>query len=156
MNNYIVTNLGFVKSVTFNKETLKHVIEYTDKLRYAQPYKTKNANNAMKKHGISGFIYKPFEAEPVRNMYEVKLRTNWHILGTKNHSIKEWMVERAMMVNETDVAFLSNGKLNSSKLFSLEEAKLRALELNQAMLNELQEKVNGQKNEIEQIKNSTD
>lgn len=88
MNNYIVTSFGFVKSIVFNKETLKHEIEYTDKLRYAQPYKTKGAKLVMSKHDIVGFIYNPHAEEPIRNMYEVKqINHNW--FDDVNHSVSE-------------------------------------------------------------------
>jgi hypothetical protein len=144
MNNYIVTNFGFVKSVTFDKITLQHTIEYTDKLRYAQTFNNKGARAFMEKHDIIGFIYNPYAEEPVRNMYEVKKRHRYEFEECLD-KVEEWQPVKAIMVSESDANFLQSRKLAGRNLMTLGEAQALAIELNTRMLEELQAKVQKQK-----------
>jgi hypothetical protein len=137
MNNYIVTNFGFIKNILFNKESLTTEIEYTDKLRYAKPFNSKTAKELMVKHDIIGFMYNPYAEEPVRNMYEVKRKYN-NSFEEKN-GIQEWVVVRAIMINESDANFLQSRKLKSRDLMTFEQATAKAIELNTVMLEELNE-----------------
>ena len=144
MNNYIVTSLGFVKSVTFEKQILKHVVEYTQHIRYAMPMKKKGANQLMQKHNIVGFVYNPYAEEPIRSLYEVKRDSESYWDDANKEAIKEWKVKKAFMINECDANFLQSRKLSSRELLTFEEATQKAIKLNQAMLEELQKKLNDQ------------
>ena len=146
MNNYIVTNFGFVKCVTFNKETFTHTVEYTDKLRCAQAYTSKSARGVMEKHDLIGFIYNPYAQEAVRDMYEVKKKSRYGFMDEeeKAEMIDEWQVVKAFMVNETDANFLQSRKLAGRDLLTLEQAQAKAIELNTAMLVELDKKLKKQ------------
>jgi hypothetical protein len=67
MNNcYITTSFGFIKDIVLDKTTYTHVIEYTDKLRYARAFNAKGAKSLIAKHDIVGFIYNPYAQEAVR------------------------------------------------------------------------------------------
>ncbi len=147
MNHFIVTNQGFVKSISFDIETKCHTIEYTDKLRYAQAFHTKNAKMIMAKHNLSGFIYSPYAQEPVRDMYEVK-RISHYSYEEDNDLIEEWEVRKAIMVSESDANFLQSRKLAGRNLMTLEEAQAKALKLNVAMLTELHNKIDKLKSEM--------
>lgn len=146
-NNYIVTNFGFIKNVVFNRKTLTNDIEYTDKLRYAKTYKTKGAKALMEKHDIIGFIYSPYQEEPIRNLYEVKKRQSWSVLENHSELVEEWQVVKAFMINESDANFLQARQLKSRDFLTLEQAQAKAIELNTAMLKELNEKLNKQMHE---------
>lgn len=139
MNSYIVTNFGFVKLISFDRESQSHKIEYTDKLRYAMTFKTNAAKAFMEKHDIIGFIYNPYAEEPVRNMYEVKMDESFS--WENKDCISEWKPVKALMVNESDANFLHARKLSSHNLMSLEEAQAKAIDLNTAMLKELNKKI---------------
>jgi len=143
MKNYICTADGFVKSMGYDQGIGKFVIEYTDKLRYAKTYNTKAAQSAMATHDIKGFVYKPYEEEPIRDMYVVKKR---HTYGFErdyenDNNVEEWMVVKAMMANESDVKFLMSKKLEKQDMMTFEDAKVKALELNSQLLNDLTNKI---------------
>lgn len=145
MNNFIVTAQGFVKSISFDKETKTYVIEYTRHIRNAQLYKTKGADITMKKHGIVGFIYNPYKEEPIRNMYEVRKTHRNFYDDNYNDAIQEWEAVKAIMVSDTDAGWLQSRKSKAKDLLTLEEAEAKALELNTAMLKELEAKISKQK-----------
>lgn len=139
MNNFIATSFGFIKCVRYDKN-LGNVIEYTPHLRYAQTFKAGGAKAFMERHDIVGFLYNPYEQEPVRGMYEVKKAGfNWD--GDDKDSIKEWKVVKAIMVSESDANWLQSKKLAGRDLLTLEEATQKAIKLNEEMLAELQQKV---------------
>jgi len=143
MKNYICTGKGFVKSSSFDKESLKILIEYTDKVRHAQNFNTKAAISFMEKHNIEGFVWRPYAQEPLRDMYVVKQRNNYGFdSGEDNDMVEEWKVEKAFMRNESDIAFLMSKSMAKEKLLTFDEAKAKALELNMEMINELNDKLN--------------
>lgn len=144
-NNYIVTNFGFVKCIAIEGQgmEIKHVVQYTDKLRYAQLLSAKVAKKIMERHDIIGFLYNPYAEEPVRNMYEVKKRTNY--FEETEQAINEWQPVKAFMISESDANFLQSRKLNGRDLMTLGEAQAKAIELNTKMLEELQAKLQKQK-----------
>lgn len=142
MKNYICTGKGFVKSAGFIEDKQEFVIEYTDKLRYAQKFNTKGATKFMENHEILGFVYKPHEEEAIRSLYLVE--KNCHHNGRyfqEENPIEEWVVRKAVMANESDVKFLLSGKLVQENLMSFEEAKTKALELNLEAIVKFQEKI---------------
>ena len=140
MKNYICTSEGFLKSAGFSQEKQDFVIEYTDKIREAREFNTKAALKFMENHGIKGFVWKPYEEDPIRNMYVVKkIRMAWK--EEEDEKIQEWQPVKAMMESESDVAFLISKKLKQEGMMTFEEAKAEALRLNMEMLNDLNEKI---------------
>lgn len=148
MNNYIVTSFGFIKGISFNKETYVHTIEYTDRIRNAKEFTGKAAKVFMEKHDVIGFIYNPYSEEPLRNMYEVKRQPpRWYDTDSTNE-VMEWKAVKAMMAHDTDVSFLNTRKSNRDHLMTLEEAERKALELNQDLAQRLTEKINNLKKSL--------
>ena len=149
MKNYICTAKGFVQGVRFDTDSLKHEILYTDKIRYAQQFKSGAATTFMKRHEIEGFVWKPYKEEPIRNMYVVKRYKHY---GVENHEgdVEEWKVEKAIMANESDVKFLRSQKLEKQDMMTFEAAKAKAVELNTTMLIELNEKIKELTNKTEE------
>ena len=143
MNIFIGTSFGFIKGVKFDREN-GNTIEYTPHLRYAQTFKSGGARAFMRKHDIVGFLYNPYAQEAVRDMYEVK-KDGFSWDDNDKDGIKEWKVQRAIMVNENDANWLQSKKLAGRDLLSLEEAQAKALKLNHIMLGELVLKINKQK-----------
>jgi hypothetical protein len=94
----------------------------------------------MKNHDINGFLYNPYAEEPVRNMYEVK-KQEYYSFEENKDCIQEWKPVKAVMVNENDAEFLHTRKLKSQNLLTLEQAQAKAIELNIAMMRELNEKI---------------
>ena len=139
MKNYISTAKGFIKSVSFNEENQGFEIHYTDKVRYAQTFKTGGATTFMEKHGIEGFVWKPYEEEAIRNMYVVKRHKYY---GFEEH-------KKAVMINESDVKFLMCKKLVKQDLLTFEAAKAKALRLNLELLDELNTKISELTEQIE-------
>ena len=140
MKNFICTGKGFIKSSGFSQEKLKLVIDYTDKIRNAQTFSTKNALNFLRIHNIIGFVWKPYEQEPIRDMYVVEKRCDYFNNEPKD-SVMEWIVEKAFMVHESDINFLMSKKLQSEDMMTFEEAKIKATKLNQEMMKELNDKI---------------
>jgi len=142
MKNYICTAEGFIKSMEYSQESQGMVIEYTDKLRYAQTFNTKGALNFMERHNIKGFVYKPYEEEPIRNMYVVKKAYRYGFeREKKDNNVEEWIVQKAIMANESDVKFLMSKKLVQEDMMTFEEAKAKALELNTQLMSDLINKI---------------
>ena len=143
MKNYICTGKGFIKSADFNGETQNFEIQYTDKINNAQAFNTKAGNKFIENHNIDGFIWKPYEETPIRSMYVVRKRDtyNYNIEKPNDDVVFEWMVEKGIMRNESDVKFLLAKESTNQDLMSYEEAKVKALALNMEMFNELNEKI---------------
>jgi hypothetical protein len=146
---FIATAKGFVKGVNFNPETYVHTIEYTDRVRYALAFGTKQAGVFMKKYNLEGFFYNPYQQSPVRNMYSVKKRSDYSIMNERENLSQEYYIEKAVMVHDTDISFLNSGKLKATDLMCFEEAKAKVLELNTNMLLELSNKIKKQVNLVE-------
>ncbi len=132
MNNYITTAKGFIKSIIFNKETLKYNIEYTTKIREAQRYKTTTALAILKNHKIEGFIYNPWKEEPIRDMYEVVIKKDYSFRSNKEPEY--YIYQKAKMCNETDAKYLEKQHLVINKLYTLEQAQEKVNELNKEIL----------------------
>ena len=143
MNIFIGTGFGFIKGVKFDKVNGSTEIEYTPHLRYAQTFKANGAKAFMRKHDIVGFLFNPYAQEAVRDMYEVK-KDGFSWNDNDKNAIKEWKVQRAIMVNENDANWLQSKKLAGRDLLTFEEATQKAIDLNQAMLAELQQKLDYQ------------
>jgi hypothetical protein len=140
-----------VKGKRFDDNLMETVIDYTEKAREAQAFQSNSGTEFMKRHGIEGFIWKPFAEEPIRNMYDVKkVRMAWK--EEKDEKIEEWQPTKLTMCSDSDVGFLRSGKLNSEKAMTFEEAKAEALRLNTEMLGELMEKIHKLKTETENDK----
>lgn len=148
--NYICTAEGFIKGKSFDDLNKEIVIEYTDKVKEAQNFGTKSATEFMERHAIKGFVWKPYEQAAIRNMYVVE--KNCHYDGRyhqEENSIEEWVVNKAIMRNESDVAFLTTKKLAQDNLLTFDEAKARALELNTEAISKYMEKLEELKNQTE-------
>lgn len=140
MKNYICTSEGFIKSSGYSQEKQDFVIEYTDKVRNAQPFNTKAATKFMENHGIKGFIWKPYEQEAIRDMYVVrKIRMAWK--EEKDEVVEEWKIEKAFMAHESDINFLTSKSLQAQNMMTFDEAKAEALRLNMEMMRELNDKI---------------
>ena len=140
MKNFICTSEGFVKSAGFSEAKQDFVIVYTEKVRDAQKFNTQAASKFMERHNIKGFVWKPYEQEAIRNMYEVKkLRMAWK--EEKDKVIEEWQPVKAFMASESDINFLTSKKLNSEDMMTFDEAKAEALRLNLEMMDELKHKI---------------
>lgn len=139
--NYIATAKGFVKSIRFNGKLLETEIIYVNKIRFAKVFSTKTANIVMNKHNIEGFIYKPYEQEVVRDMFVVKKRRTYGFDNDKENNVEEWMVEKAFMCKESDIAFLTSKSIAAQDVMIFEKAKTQAIELNLEMLDELNSKL---------------
>jgi len=140
MKNYICTAKGFVQGKRFDPDSLKTEVLYTDKVRYAQAFKTAGATKFMENHDIEGFIWKPYEQEAILDMYEVKkIRMAWK--EKKDEVIEEWQPVKAFMASESDINFLTSKKLNSEGMMTFDEAKAEALRLNLEMMDELKHKI---------------
>ena len=143
---FITTSKGFVKGAIFNKETKETTVEYVDRLRYAQAFSAKPAVAFLKKHNIEGFLYNPFEQEPVRDMYKVVKRSEYSIMNERDNLTQEYYVQKAIMENDTDISFLLSGKRKAVDLMTFEEARDKAIELNSKMILELTNKLKLQVN----------
>ena len=156
MKNYICTSNGFVKgSKRIVPDSGEMVgswteVEYTDKVREAQAFNTKAANKYMENHDIKGFIWKPHAQEPVRNMYTVRKRTNYHL--EDDEDALGWIPEKLTMTSDSDIGFLMSGKLKAEEAMTFEEAKAEALRLNMVMMDELKEKISEISNAKEPVK----
>jgi len=141
--NYICTAKGFFKSKNFNTETLVTTLEFTDKVREAQPFNTSTAVKFMENHEIEGFIWKPYEQEPVRDSYTVRREGNGYgcDFHTKDSTINEWKPVRLHMVHDSDASFLTTHKIKADEALTYEEAKAKAVQLNLDMIRELNDKV---------------
>jgi hypothetical protein len=141
---FIATSKGFVKGTTFNPETYVTTIEYTDRVRYALAFGTKQAGIFMKKYNLEGFFYNPYEQSPVRDMYRVVKRSDYSITNERDNLSQEYYIQKAVMVHDTDISFLCSGKLQANDLLTFEEAKAKVLELNTKMFVELDKKIRKQ------------
>ena len=149
MKNYICTAKGFVMGKRFDPDTLETEVLYTEKVRDAQVFNTKAALKFMENRNIEGFVWKPYEQEAVRHMYEVKrIRMAWK--EDKDEKIEEWQPVKAIMRSESDIAFLSNGNASVEGLMTFDEAKAEALRRNIEMISELNEKINELTTKIEE------
>lgn len=141
MNSFIVTSKGFVKDSKFNKEKLEVEVFYTDKLRFAQGFNSSTAKSFMEKHKIEGFVYKPWEDEPLRDLYKVVKRNGYSFDEERNGEVLEYVVSK-VWDSESDASFLRNKKkIDRTELYSLDEANTKAIELNTKMLEELKKKI---------------
>jgi len=140
MNNFVVTAMGFVSSVSYEKVVNgppKIEILYTNKLRESKPFSTKkHAEHFMQKYNLSGFVYNPWKEEPIRDMYTVKHSKKGFQWDDKS-SIEHYYHEKVIMLSETDVNFLTTRKSASANLLTESEALNRAIELNKKAAGEL-------------------
>jgi len=154
MKNYICTSEGFLKSAGFSQEKQEFMIEYTNKVRDAQAFNTKAATKFMENHDVKGFIWKPYEQEPVRNMYVVRKNRIYGFNENEKNSVEEWILEKAVMVNESDIVYLtskSNRGINQD-VMTFEKAKTKTIELNLELLRDINEKVKDLTHQKESIK----
>jgi len=141
MKNFICTAKGFVMGKRFDPDTLETEVLYTEKVRDAQGFKTSGAVKFMASHDIKGFVWKPYEQDAVRNMYEVrKIRKSW--CEGEGEKIEEWQPVRAIMRSHSDIAFLTHKEADLEGLMTFEEAKAEALRRNIEMVSELNAKIN--------------
>lgn len=144
-NNFIVTSKGFFKEVIVEidktNNVKKHNIIYVDKLRNAKAFKTETAKKVIANYEIDGFIYNPYAEEAVTNMYRVVKRSDYSIMENRSNLLQEFYVEKVKMCSETDVKFLERRKLEKEELLTFEEAKKKAILLNEELLAKLLEKI---------------
>lgn len=140
--NYICTAKGFYKGKNFNTETLETTLEFTDKVREAHPFNTSTAVKFMTNHDIEGFVWKPYEQEPIRDSYTIRRKdTGYDFRMKDNEKVNEWKPVRLHMVHDSDASFLTTKKIKSDDAMSYEEAKTKAVQLNLDMIKELNDKV---------------
>lgn len=150
--NYICTGKGFVKGKRFDEDLMETVIDYTEKVRDAQAFRSNTGTEFMNRHGIEGFIWKPFAQDAIRNMYEVKKIHKYDFQYNDEDirdTVEEWQPVKLSMTSDSDIGFLMSGKLKSDEAMTFEEAKAEALKRNSEMLEELMEKINGIKTQTE-------
>ena len=153
---YITTGLGFVQGIEYNQMEQNPrgecVILYTPHLRYAKYFTKKAGLNFIKNKNLIGFIYNPIAEEPLRDLYEIRKKQNLHSCVANEYKqidlIDEYIVQRAVMKSETDIKFFQSGKLVKDSLYTFEDAKAKAIEMNEAILNQLQEKINLKKENL--------
>ena len=126
----------------FDPDTLEIEVLYTEKVRDAQAFNTKAALKFMEIRNIEGFVWKPYEQDVVRNMYEVKKRHRYNFEDYEEQEVDEWMPVKAIMRSHSDIAFLSHKEVDLKGLMTFEEAKAEALRRNIEMVGELNEKIN--------------
>lgn len=138
---FAVTSNGFLKDVittVVDKNVSKEYI-WTDKIREAKIFTSRaKVLNFLESNNLQGFVYNPYEQEPIRDKYMVIKRNNNHYEDT--HKIHEWIVVKAVMLHRSDARYL-NGMDNMSNFYDLEEAQRIANERNNEMLLELTEKI---------------
>jgi len=142
--NYICTAKGFVKGKRFDETLMETVIDYTDKVRDAQAFRSNSGTEFMKRHNIEGFIWKPFAEDAIRDMYEVKKIHHYDFEYADDDvrdTIQEWQPVKVKMSSDSDIGYLMSGKLKSAEVMTFEDAKAEALKRNIEMLSELNEKV---------------
>jgi len=142
MNNFIVSGKGFLKSTEFNKETLKTDITWTSLIREAQRFNAKPANTVVKKHNLEAFVWNPYKEQPVRGKWEVvKRQSHYDFCNENEHKALEWKAKKVMMESKTDVKHLMSNGVDKTEYYSEQEAREIAKERNQAIIIELQEKM---------------
>lgn len=117
---FVCTAKGFYKEKLFNPETYETTYVFTDKIREARSFThLKSAKKFLNKLNEPGFIWKPMEQEPLKDLYEVVKADSVFFTDSKPY----YAVKSAKMINTSDVAFLSgNKKYNPERHFSYEEA----------------------------------
>lgn len=143
MNNFIVSGKGFLKSTEFNKDTKQVDITWTSVLREAQRFNSKTAVTLISKNELEAFVWNPYKEEPIRGKWEVVQRQKHHdFFNDEDHKALEWRAIKVTMEKKTDLNFLlSRGVEKTGYYDSLEEASEVANERNQAIILELQEKM---------------
>lgn len=150
---FAVTSKGFFKEVkvTILERSATFELIWTNKLREAKQFTSRgNVAKFLKKYNLDGFAYNPKEEEVIREMYRVIKRRDHSFLNDSKHEICEWVIEKAIMVNNSDVSFL-NGKDNNADLYSKEHAMEICIERNTIMLKELIGKIDQLKEESTKI-----
>ncbi len=144
MSKYICTSKGFVKDAVIKTEMLrsdvpKHLkfdILYTNKIREAKLFTTKQAGCFLEKYKIDGFIYSPYEEEPVKDMFDIKyVQDIWRSYAAPLRNAGKYVAIRVKMTSESDAKFLYNRGNITSTLFTETEAKELAIKKNQELIN---------------------
>lgn len=139
--NYICTAKGFVVEMRHDENGSELVT--TTRVREATVFSTKTAKAFLERNNIEGFVWKPFEQEAVRDMYEVKKVSKYDFQydDEERDAIEEWQPVKLKMTSDTDIGYLMSGKLKSEEAMTFEEAKAEAMKRNTEMLAELMEKI---------------
>lgn len=145
MNSYICTSKGFLKSISFDNIKKETIFEYTEHVREAKHFKASSAKKYIERNNIEGFVWKPFEEEPVRNKYYIDQRackTDFNDF-TITHKVMEYYPVRVTMESLTDAKFLNNTLPKVDEYFdTIEEATNAAVEKNKELITELINKIN--------------
>lgn len=143
MNNFIVSGKGFLKSISFDRETKQFNIEWTNQLRDADKYTTKKAIHLIDKYLIDAFVWNPYKEEPVRGKWEIIKRSEYTTFADYNkHKVFEWIPERVVMEKKTDINYLLTKGVDNKTYYDSYEDALEACRIkNLEILNELQEKI---------------
>lgn len=143
MNNFILSGKGFLKSITFDVESRKYVIEWVSKIREADAFKTSNkAKQIIDKHQLEAFVWNPYKEDPIIGKWEVLSLAPYNSID-KKHIVVEWIPMRVVAEWESDVKFLQNkGAINKTYYDSYEDAVEVCRVNNLEILAELQEKIN--------------
>lgn len=143
---FAITALGILKEKKITIVENRPVVEYlwTNKLREGKIFSSRTkALDWLKINGFDGFAYNPKEQENIKDRYIVVKRRNPYSFEDESITVNEWVVEKAIMLNASDLYFLM-GRDDSAKSYELEEAKAICRERNLAMLKDLTEKIKNQ------------
>lgn len=154
MNNFIISGKGFLKTIVFDKESQKHVIEWTQQLRDADKYKTsKTATKIIEKFNLNAFVWNPYKEEPIRGKWEIKQRQYYNtFMDYEKHKVHEWIPERVVMEKKTDLNYLVTKGIDNKTYFDSYEDAVNACKVkNLEILNELQEKIAKMDKEVNNV-----
>jgi len=144
MNNFIISGKGFLKTIFFDKETRKVIIEWTQQLRDADKYKTsKTATQKIEKFNLDAFVWNPYKEEPIKGKWEIKQRQHYNsLMDNEKHKVLEWIPQRVVMEKKTDVNYLVTKGINNKKYFDTYEDALSACKVkNLEIFHEIEEKI---------------
>jgi hypothetical protein len=146
MSSFIVTAQGFFKERKTILEPdspvpVRDEYIYTDTLREARIFGSRNkATQYMEKHGLVGFVYNPWaQAENLEPKYEVRKKHRYGF--EEGPKIEEYIPVKAWQKGDSDVAFLNMKKEEKRELYTFEEAKQKALELNRQVIEQYMAKI---------------
>lgn len=145
MNNFIIGGKGFLKSISFNRDENQFVMEWTQFIREAQKFKTKSALDIINKYNIDAFVWNPYKEEPLKEKWFVSQRRDY-FMGDYD----EWKPNRVVGEKKTDVQFLTSKGIDNKIYYDSYEDALEVCQIkNLEIINELQEKMNKMKSNIE-------
>jgi hypothetical protein len=137
MNNFIVSGKGFLVLMERNEDHTKSPV-WTRVLRQATSYNSRQAIQLIEKNKLDAFIWNPYCEEPIRGMWEVVRRSDYHdFINEEEHNALEWMPRKVMMESKSDARFLISKGKTPPEYYSQEEAVEIAKQRNEVAIAEL-------------------